>query len=163
MVDSELTVSISDCFDAITSVSLTRWSTVNCRLIWLCQKSAIFEKKVVCEPRKWPKMSKVSRGHHSTWYWVTVFIDWHISMHPGDGWENATQSVYLYGLAVTMTFDLLTSKSNLSIFITNCTKSVNLTIPRPPLTHNTSAHQISKKSAMHSWVIDLINGPTHYL
>jgi len=42
--------------------------------------------------------------------------------------RNASQNAYfdIFGLAVTLTFDLSTSKSNQFIFIPNCTKVVNL-------------------------------------
>jgi len=44
-----------------------------------------------------------------------------MSMHSGDRWENASQSVYLTvrGLAVTLTFDFLTSKSNQFLSVPN--------------------------------------------
>jgi len=42
--------------------------------------------------------------------------------------RNASQSAYLTtsGLAMTLTFDFLTSKSNQFIFVPNCTLVVNL-------------------------------------
>jgi len=42
--------------------------------------------------------------------------------------KNASQSVCLTmcGLSVTLTYDLLTSKSNQFIFVPNCTKAVNV-------------------------------------
>jgi len=44
-------------------------------------------------------------------------------MYSKDGRENASQGAYwtIRGLTVTLTFDLLTSKSNQFIFIPNCT------------------------------------------
>ena len=47
-------------------------------------------------------------------------------MHCGDRSENATRSAYvaLCGLAMTLTFDLLTSKSNQFIFVPNSFRAV---------------------------------------
>jgi len=51
-----------------------------------------------------------------------------MSMHSVDRWENASQSAYVTtrSLAVTLTFDFLTSKSSQFISVPNCIKVVRL-------------------------------------
>ena len=60
------------------------------------------------------KMSSVSRGSgnvHSFWRYVS---------------QSAYVTICGLSLAVTLTFDLLTSKSNQFIFVSNCTEVINL-------------------------------------
>ena len=69
------------------------------------------------------KMSSVSRGpgNEQSFHYST-------SMHSGDMRGNVSESCYvaIFGLAVTLTFDLLISKSKQLIFAPHCTKVVNL-------------------------------------
>jgi len=79
----------------------------------------------------WPLNSWPWRCHQCHVDLVVNHCDkyhWNMSMYSGDTWENASQIAHLTisGLAVTLTFDLLTSKSNQFIFVPNCTEVVNL-------------------------------------
>ena len=62
--------------------------------------------------------------------WDPVVGYWNASMHSGDRWESVYQCAYLTicGLAVTLTltFDLLTSKSEQFIVVPTCAEIVNL-------------------------------------
>jgi len=65
-----------------------------------------------------------------------------MSINSSERRENAPQSAYLTicGLAVTLTFDLLTSKFNQFVFVPNCTKDVNM-VKCPPVICNISCFQ----------------------
>jgi len=56
--------------------------------------------------------------------YLVVMFHWHISTHSTDRRGNAPQSAYLttFGLAMTLTFNLLTSKSNLFISVQTAPK-----------------------------------------